>query len=126
MQIKKTKKDYAAVYRANKLREQHGELPPKGKNCQLCGQPPTRRGLQLDHCHTSGKFRGWLCFPCNVALGLFRDNPTICIAAAAYLGAVPDISLIISMIRYRRAIEALPPLPPPVLHSSKDPDLSTL
>lgn len=28
----------------------------------------------LDHCHTSGKFRGWLCHNCNRALGLFKDK----------------------------------------------------
>lgn len=25
--------------------------------------------LQLDHCHTSGKFRGWICRDCNAKVG---------------------------------------------------------
>lgn len=43
--------------------------------CEICNQPPsTNEVLSIDHCHTSGKFRGLICNPCNLALGLFRDN----------------------------------------------------
>jgi hypothetical protein len=62
-------------------------LPPKEKECpprpidgrcQICGRVPQTRltgrsgspgGLQLDHDHKTGRFRGWLCIGCNIALG---------------------------------------------------------
>ena len=39
----------------------------------------------VDHCHKSGKIRGILCGKCNMALGLFRDNPLVLQRAAKYL-----------------------------------------
>lgn len=39
--------------------------------CMTCG---AKVDLVIDHCHTSGAVRGLLCHPCNVALGLARDN----------------------------------------------------
>lgn len=30
--------------------------------------------LAVDHCHTTGLIRGLLCFNCNAALGLLKDN----------------------------------------------------
>lgn len=38
--------------------------------CQSCGDPYEC----VDHCHSSGKFRGLLCNPCNKALGFLRDS----------------------------------------------------
>ncbi len=32
------------------------------------------RALALDHCHKTGKFRGWLCFKCNTGLARFGDS----------------------------------------------------
>lgn len=32
--------------------------------------------LAIDHCHTTRKIRGLLCFSCNVSLGAFNDNAT--------------------------------------------------
>lgn len=32
--------------------------------------------LAVDHCHTTGKFRGFLCSNCNTVLGLVHENIT--------------------------------------------------
>lgn len=41
--------------------------------------------LSLDHCHKTGKVRGFLCADCNRGLGLFRDSVASLRQAAAYL-----------------------------------------
>ncbi len=53
--------------------------------CALCGNPPKRKRLALDHCHRTGRVRAFLCHPCNGALGLLKDDPSLCERAAAYL-----------------------------------------
>lgn len=39
--------------------------------CEICGDG---RRIVFDHCHQSGRFRGWICQLCNVALGAAREN----------------------------------------------------
>ena len=55
--------------------------------CKICGARSGERkmGLAMDHDHSSGNFRGFLCTQCNTAIGSMRDNPKLLIAAAAYL-----------------------------------------
>lgn len=43
--------------------------------CECCGNKPSKtRSLALDHCHVTGKFRGWLCVRCNTGLGGLGDS----------------------------------------------------
>lgn len=58
---------------------------PAPSVCELCGEPPGKKAMNLDHNHRTGNFRGWLCVRCNTALGLLRDSSDLCIAAARYL-----------------------------------------
>lgn len=52
--------------------------------CEVCGEVPPR-GLVIDHCHASGKFRGMLCNNCNAGLGMFKDSPMRLATAIEYL-----------------------------------------
>lgn len=64
-----------------------GRLPrptrPMPEACELCKR---RRKLQLDHDHKTKKFRGWLCRPCNTAIGILGDNRQGLLEAVAYVG----------------------------------------
>lgn len=54
--------------------------------CECCGGSATGKGsLHLDHCHKTGKFRGWLCHRCNFGLGHFFDDPERLKLAIKYL-----------------------------------------
>jgi hypothetical protein len=39
----------------------------------------------LDHCHVTGRFRGWLCHACNTGLGELGDDVASVRRALAYL-----------------------------------------
>ena len=44
-----------------------------------------KKGLFVDHCHTTGKVRGLLCNSCNSALGYAKDNITVLANMIKYL-----------------------------------------
>jgi hypothetical protein len=46
-----------------------------GGQCPICER--TVQTMHVDHNHTRGKVRGFLCPRCNVALGLFCDDPDL-------------------------------------------------
>jgi len=47
----------------------------KPYSCDCCNkQIITTKTLQLDHCHVTGAFRGWLCKECNISMGNLGDN----------------------------------------------------
>ncbi len=41
--------------------------------------------LCVDHCHETGKIRGFLCNCCNRAMGLLGDNPEVLLSAYKYI-----------------------------------------
>jgi hypothetical protein len=54
--------------------------------CAICEEKPTtKRGLHLDHNHSTGQVRGLLCHGCNVALGSFKENTDLLGKAIEYL-----------------------------------------
>ena len=59
---------------------------PEPSQCECCARP-LKSAAHLDHDHATGKFRGWLCGPCNRGIGLFVDSPELLGRAAAYLRA---------------------------------------
>jgi len=50
--------------------------------CGLCGR---YEELVIDHCHTTGKFRGLICRLCNGLLGRFKDSTILLEKAILYL-----------------------------------------
>ena len=69
-------------------RDVEQKLLEQGSGCAIC-QTPIYLGqhprAQLDHDHSTGAARGFLCPRCNYAMGRFEDDPTLLRAAATYL-----------------------------------------
>lgn len=68
--------------------EQFDEMMEKQKGgCAICGNPPKKLRLNIDHNHKTKKVRGLLCHMCNRALGLLRvdSRPNIAQAILRYL-----------------------------------------
>lgn len=68
------------------------ERYPTDNRCEICGRTPqeaSRTGkykrLSLDHCHQTGRLRGFLCSPCNSGVGHLGDDPQRVRAALGYL-----------------------------------------
>jgi hypothetical protein len=57
-------------------------IASQGGVCAICddGKPE-----HIDHDHETGRIRGVLCGPCNMGLGLFKDDPRRLEAAVDYL-----------------------------------------
>ena len=59
--------------------------------CAICKRPEVSGGpsglkpLAIDHSHRTGIVRGLLCFPCNTALGLFKEDRKLLRSASRYL-----------------------------------------
>lgn len=65
-------------------REVESMLISQDYKCAICKEG-LREGAHFDHDHKMGFVRGLLCPNCNMAIGLFKDNPGNCIQAADYL-----------------------------------------
>jgi len=55
--------------------------------CHACGKAEELDKLCMDHSHTTGKYRGWLCRTCNRILGLAKDSPELLEGLSAYVRA---------------------------------------
>ena len=66
--------------------------PPKeGSKCCICKLKFNEtRKPQLDHCHITGKVRGYLCLCCNTGMGKFYDNPELMLRAVDYITSFED------------------------------------
>lgn len=83
-------RQYKLLKRFGLTADQYDDMLKQQNNCcAVC-----RRNLDsscreliphVDHCHKTGVVRGLLCTTCNAGLGMFKDNPLICIAAQKYL-----------------------------------------
>jgi hypothetical protein len=72
-------------------KEQKRELEagrPRPQVCDVCnGKTDTscHDKIVYDHCHLTGKFRGWICDRCNKTLGMVQDSPDLLLNLALYL-----------------------------------------
>ena len=57
--------------------------PPVPYACEFCGRTDAK--LRLDHCHTTGKFRAWLCNKCNTGFAQLGDTADALERAAQFL-----------------------------------------
>lgn len=65
-------------------------LERQNHSCAICKIVPkstNKRGLCIDHCHTTGVVRGLLCNNCNSLLGNAKEKASTLIAACAYLNS---------------------------------------
>lgn len=51
-------------------------LASQGGVCAICGNPPKRNNLSVDHDHVTGKIRGILCPRCNLHVEWAIDHAT--------------------------------------------------
>lgn len=73
-------KKFAQRLEEKRLREAGREKP---ENCEICNLKEFR--IVFDHCHNSGKFRGWICDRCNRTLGIVKDSSELLIKMSDYL-----------------------------------------
>ena len=58
---------------------------PKPSVCEICRGNGGHHGICFDHCHATGKFRGWICDRCNKVLGLVGDEAELLRKMVEYL-----------------------------------------
>lgn len=74
------------IVRGITLDQFHAKCENQDFGCGICSAYLERTSdCCIDHDHASGKFRGVLCAPCNIAIGYFRDNTQTILSAARYL-----------------------------------------
>ena len=82
---------YSKEYHQKKLEEAAGRS--KVGYCECCGSKPTNKAVTKivwDHDHSTGEFRGWICFRCNMVIGLIKDNSRIARKVLRYLERTVD------------------------------------
>jgi hypothetical protein len=86
--------------RVKRLEEIDGR--PRPDICELCGSPSFR--IVFDHDHATGKFRGWICYSCNVVLGHMKDNKQAIMRLVAYLEAAEISTADVLTLQERKSL----------------------
>ena len=60
-----------------------------GGRCECCGQQ-SEASLHLDHCHETGRVRGFICRSCNFAIGLAKDKSSRLFLMACWVSSRSD------------------------------------
>jgi hypothetical protein len=85
------RKQHADNYERNRLyrydlspEQYQSMIAEQGNKCAICHRPPNGpKPLVIDHCHSTGKVRGLLCYGCN-RLMVLLDNKELLTKAQAY------------------------------------------
>lgn len=79
-------RDYLKKY-GIALEDYNSMLELQGGGCRICKTAASSSNgrFHVDHNHQTGEVRGLLCSHCNTGLGMFRDSPSLLVAAAEYL-----------------------------------------
>lgn len=88
----KKKSDHYDYYRDYELRAKYGitietyrlECEKRANKCDICTNQVG--SLHVDHCHKTGKIRGYLCGSCNRGIGLLKESIEVLQNAIEYLG----------------------------------------
>ena len=73
------------------LHKKYGHLKPEdGTNCPLCDRVVEKKDGNsnkwcLDHNHTTGEYRGWICHKCNNLIGRANEDGNTLIKLGNYL-----------------------------------------
>lgn len=79
-QITRRLKNYGLTF------EQYEAIMLKqNSKCKICRTEVDIKTVAIDHCHTNGHIRGFLCGTCNSGLGFFKDNTDYLRNAIKYL-----------------------------------------
>lgn len=73
--------------RRERRHSRHGTIPirPMPEFCECRGCIPGKKGLVIEHCHKTNKFRGWVCNNCNTGIGMLGDTVEGLMHAVEYL-----------------------------------------
>jgi hypothetical protein len=95
--VAKWKKNNPEQNKSSKLLSKYGitldqyrvMLNSQGNCCAICKTttPDTKSNkfFYVDHNHKTNKVRGLLCYHCNIALGMIRDNISVGLSLVEYL-----------------------------------------
>jgi len=75
----------AKKWRDDEIRSRGGQI------CELCNRRVVT--LTIDHDHHTGLVRGFICHPCNLGIGYFKDNFAVMRRAVEYLERAHQRSL---------------------------------
>lgn len=59
-------------------------LKKQGNKCKICNSFFTKKP-NIDHCHSTNKVRGLLCWNCNIGIGYFKESTNSLMRAVEYL-----------------------------------------
>lgn len=66
----------------------------QNNSCAICGSEDPKgfkaQSFHVDHNHETGQVRGLLCQPCNMAIGLLKENTVTLSKAIIYLNNFQD------------------------------------